>query len=333
MCSSAVLEACGTRPDQQVLRGLPGQALLRGPAVHRPDRDGWPSSAPRRCSAWSTPTSSPTRARRRIWPCTWPSCAGGNGDGHGAADGRPPDPRLAGLGQRQVVPRRCSTGCGRTPGASTSTRCGTWPGASVPGDLLRRDGHPAHDRLPGLRRDRERGGGGPGRRHRAHRRPDRGRRAPLARRPRRGHHDDDAQDPARPARRDDHVGAEHAQAMDKAVFPGLQGGPHNHTTAAIAVALREAAQPEFREYARRSCERPGAGRPLFRARLHAGVRRDGQPPDPDGPDSQGIAGKPAAKALDRAGIELNYNTVPSTRASRSTRRGSGSARRRSPPAG
>src|SRR5487761_450160 len=43
--------------------------------------------------------------------------------------------------------------------------------------------------------------------------------------------------------------AEHASALDKAVFPGLQGGPHNHTTAAIAVALHEAAQPEFRTYA------------------------------------------------------------------------------------
>src|SRR4029077_9962627 len=43
--------------------------------------------------------------------------------------------------------------------------------------------------------------------------------------------------------------AEHASQLDKAVFPGLQGGPHNHTTAAIAVALREAAQPGFRTYA------------------------------------------------------------------------------------
>jgi glycine hydroxymethyltransferase len=43
--------------------------------------------------------------------------------------------------------------------------------------------------------------------------------------------------------------AEHAKALDKAVFPGLQGGPHNHTTAGIAVALAEAARPEFREYA------------------------------------------------------------------------------------
>jgi glycine hydroxymethyltransferase len=42
---------------------------------------------------------------------------------------------------------------------------------------------------------------------------------------------------------------EHAKALDRAVFPGLQGGPHNHTTAAIAVALHEAARPDFSEYA------------------------------------------------------------------------------------
>src|SRR5580700_1143853 len=44
---------------------------------------------------------------------------------------------------------------------------------------------------------------------------------------------------------------EHAAAIDKAVFPGLQGGPHNHVTAGIAVAAQEAARPEFADYARR----------------------------------------------------------------------------------
>src|SRR5438093_10956074 len=48
--------------------------------------------------------------------------------------------------------------------------------------------------------------------------------------------------------------AEQASALDRAVFPGLQGGPHNHTTAAIAVALGEAARPEFFDYAQQVVE-------------------------------------------------------------------------------
>src|SRR5262249_53408285 len=47
---------------------------------------------------------------------------------------------------------------------------------------------------------------------------------------------------------------EHAQAIDRAVFPGLQGGPHNHTTAGIAVAAKEALEPSFRSYAKRVVE-------------------------------------------------------------------------------
>src|SRR5580704_678857 len=47
---------------------------------------------------------------------------------------------------------------------------------------------------------------------------------------------------------------QHAAAIDKAVFPGLQGGPHNHTTAAIAVAAKEALAPEFKTYAQNVVE-------------------------------------------------------------------------------
>ncbi len=105
--------------------------------------------------------------------------------------------------------------------------------------------------------------------------------------------------------------AEHASVLDKAVFPGLQGGPHNHTTAGIAVALREAAQPEFRDYAHQVVANAKA---LADALLDRGYSLVS-----GGTDNhlilmdltpQGIAGKPAAKALDRAGIEVNYNTVP-----------------------
>jgi glycine hydroxymethyltransferase len=105
--------------------------------------------------------------------------------------------------------------------------------------------------------------------------------------------------------------AEHAKALDKAVFPGLQGGPHNHTTAAIAVALHEASGPSFRDYAHAIVANAQA--------LAAALTERGYDLVSGGTDnhlilvdltSKGIGGKPAAKALDRAGIELNYNTVP-----------------------
>jgi len=104
---------------------------------------------------------------------------------------------------------------------------------------------------------------------------------------------------------------EHAKAIDKAVFPGLQGGPHNHTTAAIAVALHEAAQPAFREYAHQIVANARA--------LADALTERGFDLVSGGTDNhlilvdlanKGIAGKPADQALDRAGIELNYNTVP-----------------------
>jgi glycine hydroxymethyltransferase len=105
--------------------------------------------------------------------------------------------------------------------------------------------------------------------------------------------------------------AEYASPLDKAVFPGLQGGPHNHTTAAIAVALHEAAQPSFRDYARQVVANAQA--------LAAALTEHGYDLVSGGTDNhlilmdltrQGIGGKPAARALDRAGIETNYNTVP-----------------------
>ena len=105
--------------------------------------------------------------------------------------------------------------------------------------------------------------------------------------------------------------AEYASALDKAVFPGLQGGPHNHTTAAIAVALHEAAQPEFRAYAHQIVANAKA---LAAALLDLGYSLVSGGTDNHliliDLTSRGIAGKPAAKALDRAGIEVNYNTVP-----------------------
>jgi glycine hydroxymethyltransferase len=103
----------------------------------------------------------------------------------------------------------------------------------------------------------------------------------------------------------------HAKEIDRAVFPGLQGGPHNHTTAAIAVALKEAEGEDFKRYARQVV----ANAKVLAAELaERGFRLIS-----GGTDNhlilidvtpRGINGKPAAQALHKAGIECNYNTIP-----------------------
>ena len=103
----------------------------------------------------------------------------------------------------------------------------------------------------------------------------------------------------------------HAAAIDKAVFPGLQGGPHNHTTAGIAVAAREALEPAFETY----CKNIVANaKELAQALLTRGfgVTTGGTDNHLMLVDltSKNVAGKPAAQALDRAGIVANYNAVP-----------------------
>jgi len=104
---------------------------------------------------------------------------------------------------------------------------------------------------------------------------------------------------------------EHAQAIDRAVFPGLQGGPHVHNTAALAVALKEAAAPSFKDYARQVVANARTIAEELVARGYDVVS--------GGTDnhlilvdltSKNITGKVAARALDKAGLELNYNSVP-----------------------
>lgn len=105
--------------------------------------------------------------------------------------------------------------------------------------------------------------------------------------------------------------AEHARAVDRAVFPGLQGGPHNQTTAAIAVALKEAAGPDFAAYAHHVVANARALGEELAARgfdlVSGGTDNHLLLADLTG---KGVSGKVAAKALDRAGIVVNYNTVP-----------------------
>lgn len=100
-------------------------------------------------------------------------------------------------------------------------------------------------------------------------------------------------------------------AINKTVFPGLQGGPHMHTIAALAVALGEAATPDFQVYARQVVANA--------KRLADQLIRYGFELVSGGTDNhlilidlrnKGLSGKPLAKALDKAGLESNYNSVP-----------------------
>jgi glycine hydroxymethyltransferase len=104
---------------------------------------------------------------------------------------------------------------------------------------------------------------------------------------------------------------EYAAAIDKAVFPGLQGGPLMHVIAAKAVAFHEAAQPGFREYA--------AGIVRNAQALASGLDGEGFRIVSGGTDNHlmlvdlrpfGVTGKQAQEALDGAGITVNKNAIP-----------------------
>ncbi len=99
--------------------------------------------------------------------------------------------------------------------------------------------------------------------------------------------------------------------IDRAIIPGLQGGPHNHQTAAIAVALQEAAQPEFKTYGQQIVKNAQRLADKLMARGYQLVT--------GGTDNhlllvdlsnQGVRGAEAEKALGLAGITVNKNTVP-----------------------
>ncbi len=102
-----------------------------------------------------------------------------------------------------------------------------------------------------------------------------------------------------------------AKDLDRIVFPGTQGGPLMHTIAAKAVCLREALQPEFREYQKQVVANAQA--------LAAGVARQGFRIVSGGTDnhlflvdlySRGLTGKEVQPSLDRAAITVNKNAIP-----------------------
>lgn len=104
---------------------------------------------------------------------------------------------------------------------------------------------------------------------------------------------------------------EHAKAIDRAVFPGLQGGPHQHQTAAIAAALGEALAPEFGTYAHDTVANSKA---LAEALIDRGFNLVSGGTDNHlillDVTTKGLSGKQAATALARAGIVTNANAIP-----------------------
>jgi glycine hydroxymethyltransferase len=105
--------------------------------------------------------------------------------------------------------------------------------------------------------------------------------------------------------------AEYAKAIDKAVFPGLQGGPLMHVIAAKAVAFKEALKPEFKVYQRQIVANAQA---LAEGLLKRGFRLVSGGTDNHlmlvDLSNRNVTGKEAEAALDRAGITVNKNAIP-----------------------
>jgi glycine hydroxymethyltransferase len=103
-----------------------------------------------------------------------------------------------------------------------------------------------------------------------------------------------------------------ASAIDKAVFPGVQGGPHDHIIAAKAIAYGEALRPEFEGYAKQIIKNAQALATALAARgyriISGGTENHLMLVDLFG--SKGITGKEAEKVLERAGISINKNMIP-----------------------
>ncbi|MCH7759413.1 serine hydroxymethyltransferase [Patescibacteria group bacterium] len=104
---------------------------------------------------------------------------------------------------------------------------------------------------------------------------------------------------------------QYAPLIDKMVFPGMQGGPHNHTTAAMAVAFKEAAQPVFKKYAAQVVKNAQS--------LALTLKNEGLDLISGGTDNHlvlidltktGITGKQAEKTLENVAIYVNKNMIP-----------------------
>jgi glycine hydroxymethyltransferase len=117
--------------------------------------------------------------------------------------------------------------------------------------------------------------------------------------------------PSNPLKKPERTRENIPSLIDRAIIPGLQGGPHNHQTAAIAVALKEALRPEFKDYAKQVVTNAQV--------LAEELMAHGFDLVTGGTDShlllvdmtsKNISGKGAENALGKAGITVNKNTIP-----------------------
>ena len=261
----------GLGPDQQICRGLSGQALLRRLRICRRDRDTWPSSGPRSCSARPSPTSSPIPAPTPTRRCSMRCCSRAT-------------PSWAWIWRRAAISptaipptipangsSRCPTRCAATTSASTWTRSRALAREHKPKLILAGGfGLCPHHRLCRLPRDRRRSGRAsswwtwrispawwragciPVRCRIAHvvttttHKTLRGPRGGMI------------------LSRNDEIG----KKINSAVFPGLQGGPLMHVIAAKAVAFGEALEAGIQDLCEEcggECQGAGRGAEVHRA--------------------------------------------------------------------
>ena len=236
--------------DEQVRRGLSRASATTAAARSSTRSSSWRSSARSRCSAPSTRTSSRTPARRRTWPSTSPLLQPGDTIlGAPARPRRPPDARAQGQLLRPALHVRPLRRLARDEHRRLRRGARARAGAPAEADRLRRLGLPAHGR----------------RRPRSARSPTRSARCSCATwrtspglvaaglHPNPVEHCDFVTSTTHKTLAGPRSGfvlcrEEHAQAVDRAVFPGMQGGPLEHAIAAKAACFRIAATEAFREY-------------------------------------------------------------------------------------
>ena len=297
--SPAVLRAIGLGAHQQVLRGLPGQALLRRQRSHRRGRGpGHRPGARQLFGAEHANVQPHSGANANMAVYLALLAAGRHRAGPQPRPRRPPHPRLAGQRQRHALQLRAPTSCRPSDERIDMDQVRDLalehrPKMIVAGATAyprRIDPEPFRaiaDEVGALLHVRRR----PHRRaHRRRRAPEPGAVSPTS-------------SPSPPTRRCAARAAaascprpSTATAIDKAVFPGLQGGPLEHVIAGKAVAFREAMHPSFRDYAapdRR--QRRGAGRGLGRRGLPPRVGRHRQPPDAGRPARRSTPSSPARR--------------------------------------